>query len=676
MNRGRNVNVHRRLTLEILEDRTTPSAITPATLPIPTVGNLYNVSIADTGATGTYTLSESGALPAGLTFTGGQTGSQITHVQDAGLGETSSGTSQSTTSFAKTPVTGDAIIVWAWGWNNATVTAAEVTCTDTGKDSYTQYGFVDGGTSNGNWSCLFVASNVTGAANFKDTINLSGVPNGNIAVVASEFSGVAGVDATGTNSGTTAAPSIKTTTSNTNDVLCAIMASNNTKNPATVTTPSGWTQTGVVTDGNSYEVGQAIYRVVTSTNTYTAQWNNIGTTAWGTGIVVLKGSAASSGSLSGTPTTAGTSTFTITGTDSAGNVASQQYSLTVNPVIVVSQTTLPVGISGQGYSATFTATGGSGSGYTLGETGTLPTGLAFSDGTLSGTPTQAGSFAITVTATDSNGATGSVTDTLTVNPATSSLTLSPTTLPNAVANSPYSYHGDRDGRFGFLHLQGQLREPSFVVGLEREHGSAERHADHHRHVRLHHHCDRQQDLGLTGSQAYTLTVGTSANPARPQPTTLNTASSQYQNLVAVFPLWITSSTADTLDYGPHGLVGTPTNIQVHTDPIMGNVFYASGSARNFAVPYNTYLDFAYPNDTAQPFTVSCWVNITIPSTSLTNANNPPNMYAWTFDTNSLGRPTRLWVWYSRDSRPERPHRQRVGCRRASSPIHHVRTNNH
>ena len=106
--------------------------------------------------------------------------------------------------------------MWAWGWNNATVTAAEVTCTDTGKDSYTQYGFVDGEhVSNGNWSCLFVASNVTGAANFKDTINLSGVPNGNIAVVASEFSGVAGADATGTNSGTTAAPSIKTTTSNT-----------------------------------------------------------------------------------------------------------------------------------------------------------------------------------------------------------------------------------------------------------------------------------------------------------------------------------------------------------------------------------------------------------------------------------------------------------------------------
>ena len=139
--------------------------------------------------------------------------------------------------------------------------------------------------------------------------------------------------------------------------------------------------------------------------------------------------------------------------------------------------------------------------------------------------------------------------------------------------------------------------------------------------------------GLTGSQAYTLTVSTSANPPRPQPTTLNTASSQYQNLVAVFPLWVTSSTADTLDYGPHGLVGTPTNVQVHTDPVMGNVFSASGSASNFSIPYSTYLDFAYPNDTAQPFTISCWVNISIPSTSLKSYDNPANMYVDTFDAN-------------------------------------------
>jgi Concanavalin A-like lectin/glucanases superfamily/Putative Ig domain len=140
--------------------------------------------------------------------------------------------------------------------------------------------------------------------------------------------------------------------------------------------------------------------------------------------------------------------------------------------------------------------------------------------------------------------------------------------------------------------------------------------------------------GLKGSQAYTLTVSTSSNPVRPQPTTLNTSSSQYQNLAAVFPLWTTSASANTVDYGPHGLTGSPNNIQIHTDPTMGNVFYANASTgpSGYKVPYNTYLDFG-ANNTAQAFSISCWINISISSSALSNANNPNNMYVVTFDAN-------------------------------------------
>ena len=213
------------------------------------------------------------------------------------------------------------------------------------------------------------------------------------------------------------------------------------------------------------------------------------------------------------------------------------------------------------------------------------------------------------------------------------LTLSPATLPNATAGSAYGVTLTATGGSGtytFAVSSGSL--PSWLTltsgtgvlsGTPTATGTTTFTIT----------ATDSNTVGLAGSQAYTLTVSSTANPVRPQPTTLNTASSQYQNLVADFPLWITSPTADAVDLGPHGLVGIPSNVHVYTDPTMGDVFYASGSASKFAVPYNTYLDFGYPNDTAQPFTVSCWVKITIPSTSLTKANNPPNMYAWTFDAN-------------------------------------------
>jgi hypothetical protein len=129
----------------------------------------------------------------------------------------------------------------------------------------------------------------------------------------------------------------------------------------------------------------------------------------------LPGSGTNTLTINGTPTAAGTETFTVTATDQAGATTSTSYSITVNPAVVVTPTTLTNATQNTSYSATFQATGGSGSGYTFTESGALPTGLTFtSAGVLSGTPTQAGTFTITVTATDSNGGNGKVTDTLTV----------------------------------------------------------------------------------------------------------------------------------------------------------------------------------------------------------------------------------------------------------------------
>jgi hypothetical protein len=115
--------------------------------------------------------------------------------------------------------------------------------------------------------------------------------------------------------------------------------------------------------------------------------------------------------LSGTPTTAGTYTFTVTATDNASNSGSRSYNPTISSggvTITVNPTTVPNGTVGTSYSQTITASGGT-SPYTYSTTpSTLPPGLALSSaGLLSGTPTTAGTYNFTITATDSASHTGS-----------------------------------------------------------------------------------------------------------------------------------------------------------------------------------------------------------------------------------------------------------------------------
>ncbi len=151
-------------------------------------------------------------------------------------------------------------------------------------------------------------------------------------------------------------------------------------------------------------------------------------------------SLGSSGTLSGTPTAAGTYTFTVTGTDSVGNTGVRTYTVTINaPPVVVSPPELGPATNGTAFTGQVTATGGTGTGYTFAITaGALPDGLTMATtGAITGTPTAAGTFTFTVTATDSGGNTGLRTYTMTVDPG-AVLTLSPPALPNGLEDTPYS----------------------------------------------------------------------------------------------------------------------------------------------------------------------------------------------------------------------------------------------
>ena len=176
-----------------------------------------------------------------------------------------------------------------------------------------------------------------------------------------------------------------------------------------------------------------------------------GSLSWSvaTGSTLPAGLALSNaGVLAGTPTTAGTYSFSVQVTDASAATplsATAALSLTVAPTLTITAPTLAAAAVGQAYtSAAFTTSGGTGA-ITWSATG-LPAGLSMgtSSGLIGGTPTTAGTSSnIIVTATDSGaGAAQQVKSTaalsLTVNPALSLPAPNPASLPAATDNISYS----------------------------------------------------------------------------------------------------------------------------------------------------------------------------------------------------------------------------------------------
>jgi len=124
--------------------------------------------------------------------------------------------------------------------------------------------------------------------------------------------------------------------------------------------------------------------------------------------------SSSTGVISGTASTAGSSSVTVTGKDSSGPSGSATFTWTVGSAANTVTVTNPgsqTGTVGTAASLQISATD-SASGQTLSYTATgLPAGLSIgsSTGLISGTPTTASTYTVTVTATDTTGASGSTT---------------------------------------------------------------------------------------------------------------------------------------------------------------------------------------------------------------------------------------------------------------------------
>ncbi len=162
--------------------------------------------------------------------------------------------------------------------------------------------------------------------------------------------------------------------------------------------------------------------------------------AWAVATGILPAGLSLNGStgvISGTPTMAGTSNFTMQVTDANGAVATRALSIVIYGAVSVTTASLPDGMVGSSYSQTLSAAGGK-TPYSWSITlGTLPAGLSLnaSTGIISGTPTAGGTSNFTVQVTDANGATATQALAVTVY---ATLTVTTSALPDGTVNLAYS----------------------------------------------------------------------------------------------------------------------------------------------------------------------------------------------------------------------------------------------
>ena len=163
------------------------------------------------------------------------------------------------------------------------------------------------------------------------------------------------------------------------------------------------------------------------------------------------------GVISGTPTAAGTSPFTVRVQDAGGLSDTQALSITINqpappPSPNITTTTLPAGTIGQLYNQTLQATGGTGGLTWSIVAGNLPAGLNLNQttGVISGTPlVPAGTSSFTVRVADAAGQDDTQALSIVINLSDPPI-ITTTTLPGGTVGQAYNQTLQATGGIGLL----------------------------------------------------------------------------------------------------------------------------------------------------------------------------------------------------------------------------------
>ncbi|QXH44848.1 autotransporter domain-containing protein [Pseudomonas xanthosomatis] len=366
-------------------------AISPTTLGPLTAGTAYSQTLSATGGNGSYTWSTAGSLPPGITVSSGGVVSGT---------PTSSGnysfTVTATDSLGSTGSRGYAVTVndQAPVANNSTLT-------------------VQGGSNNNP-----VALNLTGGSVSQVSI-VSNASNGTATATGTTilFTPAAGFAGTDSFTYNATGPG---GTSNTATVSVTVTAPTISITPATLTNATqntAYSQT-LTASGSS---GSYAFSVVA-------------------GSLPAGMNLSAVGSLSGTPTAAGTSNFTVRAMSSSGFFGDQAYTLTVNSLApVAGAVSLSVAANSSANPVTLNLSGGAATSVSVSSAPTHGT-TSVSGTSISYTPTAgySGPDSFSYIATGAGGSSSAATVSITVLAPTLAITPATPALPAATQNAAYS----------------------------------------------------------------------------------------------------------------------------------------------------------------------------------------------------------------------------------------------
>ncbi len=395
----------------------TPGGTGTVSLPAGTYNASYSAAISASGGAGTLTLTETGALPAGLAFASGTISGKPTATG------TKTFTVQAVDAYGDTATQSYSIAV---NYPPMSVTAATLPTGYLGSTYTTASLVATGGTgvvANYSWA-LANSTTLPAGLLLSPAGVISGKPTGittgaiNFQVIVTDT--VANISSTATSLSITIKPGISI---------------------GSITLPTGYV-------GSAYPPQGSLATLSASGGAgspYTWSWTAAPAAQAPPGLSI----GSSSGAIIGTPTAQGSYSVVITASDSAtpANTASVTLPITIGAAVTVMAPALQAAYPGTLYaSSAFTASGGTNSGFqwswapASGSSAPIGLGIGAGTGIITGTPVNAGTNSVTanmvVTAKDSLGNTGTANVAGTI---AGTLTVTTPSLPAATVGVSYNH---------------------------------------------------------------------------------------------------------------------------------------------------------------------------------------------------------------------------------------------